>query len=263
MTLRPSSALTPAPATHRPPLRNLRWAVFAVVALLLFAGLVALGTWQVQRRAWKLDLIERVEQRVQALAVPSPAAPEWPRVNAATHEYRHIGLQGRYLHDKSAWVQASTTQGAGFWLLTPLRQQDGSTVWVNRGFVPPQAREAVAREAAPAGDVRVQGLLRLGEPGGGFLRRNDAAAGRWYSRDVLAMGAAQGLGTVAPYFVDADSAPRAAGAEPTWPAGGLTVVSFRNHHLIYALTWYALALMLLAGAWHVGRDALRQVAGTR
>ncbi len=263
MTLRPTPALNPAPAIPRPPLRSLRWAVFAVVALLLFAGLVALGTWQVQRRAWKLDLIERVEQRVQAPAVQAPATPEWPQVSADTHEYRHVWLQGRYLHDKSAWVQANTALGAGFWLLTPLRQQDGSTVWVNRGFVPPEAREAVARETTPAGDVRVQGLLRLGEPDGGFLRRNDAAAGRWYSRDVLAMAAAQGLGTAAPYFVDAGSAPRAAGVEPTWPAGGLTVVSFRNHHLVYALTWYALALMLLAGAWYVGRDALRQASGAR
>lgn len=263
MTPRPSSALTPAPATPRPPLRTLRWAVFAVVALLLFAGLVALGTWQVQRRAWKLDLIERVEQRVRAPAVPAPAATEWPQVSADAHEYRHVWLQGRYLQDKTAWVQASTTLGAGFWLLTPLRQQDGSTVWINRGFVPPEARETVARAAAPAGEVRVEGLLRLGEPGGGFLRRNDAAAGRWYSRDVLAMASAHGLGVVAPYFVDADGTPRAAGAEPTWPAGGLTVVSFRNHHLLYALTWYALALMLLAGAWYVGRDALRQAAGTR
>jgi len=32
--------------------------VVALTALLLFAGFVALGTWQVHRRAWKLELIE-------------------------------------------------------------------------------------------------------------------------------------------------------------------------------------------------------------
>jgi len=40
--------------------------------------------------------------------------------------------------------------------------------------------------------------------------------------------------------------------------GGLTVVRFPNNHLVYALTWYGLALLLLgAGIWVV-RDERRR-----
>ncbi|TIT63608.1 MAG: SURF1 family protein, partial [Mesorhizobium sp.] len=63
---------------------------------------------------------------------------------------------------------------------------------------------------------------------------------RWYSRDVAAIATAHGLtSNVAPYFVDAEAS-RMEG----WPRGGLTVVTFRNSHLVYALTWFALAAML-------------------
>ena len=95
-----------------------------------------------------------------------------------------------------------------------------------------------------AGTASVTGLLRISEPGGGFLRSNDAAADRWYSRDVVAIASARGLGEVAPYFVDADAA-----AEPgPLPQGGMTQVSFRNTHLVYALTWFCLALMSAGAA---------------
>jgi surfeit locus 1 family protein len=57
--------------------------------------------------------------------------------------------------------------------------------------------------------IALTGLLRIGEPGGGFLRRNDPANDRWYSRDVQALAAARGLRDAAPFFVDAK-----AGQEP-------------------------------------------------
>ena len=102
----------------------------------------------------------------------------------------------------------------------------------------PPAR-VVATRVGVAQPARVVGLLRLTEPGGGFLRANDAVGGRWYSRDVAAIAAARGLRAVAPYFVDADAA-----AEPgPQPQGGMTQLSFRNTHLVYALTWFCLALM--------------------
>jgi len=239
----------------------------AVCAVLAFAGFVALGTWQVERRAWKLDLIARVEQRVHAPASAPPGRTEWPTVNAANDEYRHVRLAGTFLHDKEALVQASTRLGAGFWVLTPLRTADGSVVLVNRGFVPPEARERSARTAGePQGETAVAGLLRLTEPKGGFLRSNDPAADRWFSRDVQAIAQARGLANVAPYFIDAEAAarqPADATAAPAWPAGGLTVIAFPNSHLVYALTWYGLALMVLIAAWFVRRSENAAHADTR
>ncbi|RIX83297.1 SURF1 family protein, partial [Acidovorax cavernicola] len=249
-----------SPGRPRSAATRMALAAFAVLA---FAGFIALGTWQVERRAWKLDLIARVDQRVHAPATDAPARSEWPTVNAAHDEYTHVRLRGTFLHDKEALVQASTKLGPGFWVLTPLRTADGSIVLVNRGFVPPEARQRTARTASePQGDTTVTGLLRLTEPHGGFLRKNDPAADRWFSRDVQAIAAARGLADAAPYFVDAEAAPTPQAAQatsdtPAWPAGGLTVIAFPNSHLVYALTWYGLALMVLGAAWFVWRHDRR------
>lgn len=224
--------------------------VIAVIALLLCALLVGLGSWQVQRLRWKLVLIERVEQRVSALPTPVPGPERWSQVNAADDEYRHVQVTGHWLDDAEAVVQASTTLGAGFWVLTPLRQADGSVVLINRGFVPPGRRDPATHSAGGTAPATVTGLLRITEPGGGFLRSNDPAANRWYSRDVQAIAKARGLPKVAPYFIDADVGP----SSDTAPVGGLTVVSFHNNHLVYAITWYTLALMTAWAAWRVMRE---------
>jgi len=239
----------------RRPLATGSRVALAALALAAFGLLVALGTWQLQRLAWKLDLIERVEARVHASPVAAPGVPDWPHVSAARDEYRAVQLEGRFDHDRETLVQASTTLGAGFWVLTPLLRDDGTTVLVNRGFVPPASRERAARRGTePAGEVRVTGLLRVTEPGGGFLRSNDPAGDRWYSRDVAAIGSARGLQQLAPYFVDQAAASGAsAGGAPAGPVGGLTVIRFHNNHLVYALTWYGLALGLVVIAVVVRR----------
>ncbi|RIY02176.1 SURF1 family protein [Aureimonas flava] len=235
-------------------------ALFGAAGLVVFAVLVALGIWQVQRLHWKLDLIARVEARVAAPPAPPPSPAQWATFDGTAEEYRRVRLDGRFLNDRETFVQALTDLGAGFWVLTPLVMADGSTVLVNRGFVPPDRRDPASRaEGQTSGPVTVTGLLRLDEPGGGFLRSNDPANDRWYSRDVAAVAAARGLGPVAPFFVD-----EAAGETPGgFPVGGLTVVSFRNHHLVYALTWFSLAAMLAgAGAW-IARDERRRRAAPR
>lgn len=97
------------------------------------------------------------------------------------------------------------------------------------------------------------GLIRITEPKGAFLRSNDPAGDRWYSRDVAAIAAAKTLGPVVPYFIDADASPNPGG----YPVGGLTVVAFRNSHLSYALTWFGLAILTVVGLvilWRRGRD---------
>ena len=241
--------------------------MLTLVGIALFVGFISLGVWQVQRRAWKLDLIERVSARIQAPPGALPPQDQWPQLNAASHEYLAVRLQGQWLAHKTVLTQATTALGAGYWVLTPLQMADGVQVLVNRGFVPqdlraqwqaPQAPPAATTDEPP---TTVVGLLRLSEPGGGFLRSNDPAQQRWHSRDVAAIAQAQQLGQAAPFFVDAGlpsrlgstAADLPADMAGPWPRPGLTVVRFPNSHLVYALTWFGLALMVVGAAVVVAR----------
>lgn len=228
---------------------KLRRAVPAALLLMLAAGFVALGIWQVERRAWKHALIDAVATRSTAAPVAAPAPDV--AVSAEADAYRRVRVTGRFLHDRETLVRAVSDLGSGYWVVTPL-DTGRFTVLVNRGFVPPDRRDATSRAAGNGeGPVTVTGLLRVTEPGGGFLRSNDAAADNWYSRDVAAIAAARGLSNPAPYFIDADAAPNPGG----WPHGGLTVLRFSDNHLGYALTWFALALLSLGAIWLVLRKA--------
>lgn len=224
----------------------------AMAGAMFFLTLVflSLGTWQVQRLFWKLDLIARVDARVNAAPVPAPSSASWPGINPENDEYRRVTATGTFRHESETMVQAVTELGAGFWVLTPLEQTDGTTILVNRGFVPAGHRDRQTRaDGEIAGPVKVIGLLRMTEPGGAFLRSNDPAGGRWYSRDVSAIATAKNLTDVAPYFIDADATPNPGGL----PVGGLTVVSFRNSHLVYAITWYLLAVMSAGAGYAIQR----------
>lgn len=220
------------------PLRGRRSLAFLALAALSVVVLLALGVWQVERRAWKLALIAQVEHRIHAMPVPAPGPGAWGAIGTAS-AYTHVAATGRYAGPDTL-VQAVTDLGPGYWVVTALRTP-GFTVLVNRGFVASDHR-AIPRPDAATG---VTGLLRISEPGGAFLRRNDPAAGRWYSRDVRAIAAATGIGRAAPYFIDADAA--TGSAAPGAPVGGLTVVTFANNHLVYALTWFTLAAMVVGG----------------
>ncbi|WP_040577770.1 SURF1 family protein [Methylopila sp. M107] len=223
---------------------------------LLAIGFASLGLWQIERRAWKLDLIERVETRAHAAASAPPGPEDWAALTSDAAEYRRVKLSGVFDHDAETLVQAVTDYGAGFWVLTPLKTDQGFTVLVNRGFVSPQMRDRSMRPSGHlAGPSAIAGLLRVSEPKGAFLRSNDPAADVWRSRDVAAIAGKRGLeGPVAPYFVDADATPNPGG----WPIGGLTVIAFRNNHLIYALTWFALAAGTLIGAALIARHEVKR-----
>lgn len=220
-----------------------RLVVVTIVALIGVIGFGSLGTWQVNRLAWKKDLIARVDSRVHAPAIAAPRSADWPKISRDDSEYTHVTLNGTFLNEDEVQVYTPTDWGPGYWVLTPLKRDDGSVVIVNRGLVP-EAQKNPATRTAPEGQQTVNGLLRITEDKGWmFSQPNEPAKDKWHLRDVQAIAAAKGLYDVAPYFVDQEL------LDPNgWPRGGQTVVSFRNAHLSYALTWYAL-MLFMAGAW--------------
>ena len=231
----------------RGPLALVLLALFGVA---LFSAFVALGTWQVHRLAWKTALIARTNERVHAPPVPAPRRADWAGVTPANDEYLRVRLHGQWMDGRQTRVWPATAAGSGYWILTPLRRDDGSIVLVNRGFAPDGWCDFKGHcPPPPPGEVTVTGLLRISEPSALF-RHNDPATDTWYTRDVAAIAKARGLTDVAPYFVDADAGADAA----AWPRGGMTVIHFPNHHLNYLITWYVLALMVLGAAVYVARD---------
>lgn len=193
-----------------------------------------------------------MEDRLARAPVEAPTASAW----SAEDAYTRVTAEGVFHHGQEVLVQAVTERGAGFWVMTPLETSQG-VILINRGFVPPERRTPSTRILGQtAGRVRVTGLLRASEPDGGFLRANAPDEGRWYSRDVSAIAENRALhGRIAPYFIDADAALNEGG----YPIGGLTVVRFRDSHFSYALTWFGLSILSLAG----GAIVLRNRRGSR
>ncbi|WP_106743434.1 SURF1 family protein [Yoonia maritima] len=220
---------------------SIRWPRFifiSLVALVGIAGFSSLGVWQIQRLYWKRDLIERVDSRIHAVPIPAPGPTDWSEQDA----YRRVIVTGRFLHDEDVLIYTPSDYGPADWILTPLVTDTGMIIMVNRGVVP-DARARAGDYAREDGTVTVAGLLRVSEDKGWlFSRENDPANGHWYRRDIGSITTALGYDSAAPYFVDQER-----GAAAGWPRGGQTVVYFRNAHLSYALTWFALAGVVFAG----------------
>lgn len=228
-------------------------AVVVIMMTVILTGLLlALGTWQVKRLSWKLDLIQQVEQRAHAAPVDAPSPSQWSSLtNPADYEYRRVRLAGIFRHQDEVQVYTVSDLGPGYWVLTPLQRDDGSLVIVNRGFVPSDKRDPSTRlEGELPARVEIVGLMRAPETGGLFLRTNDPQNNRWYSRNIAQIAEAKSLGTVAPFYVDADETPNPGGL----PIGGKTMLVFPNNHLSYAITWYVLAAMTVAAGWYVTRN---------
>lgn len=220
--------------THQHGRRRRLDALLLGLAFVILVTLIGLGVWQLQRLSWKLALINAVETRAYSAPVPLPSVDG----NLEESAYLRIAVRGQFRHDLSTRVKAITALGPGHWILTPLETETGN-VWVNRGFV--RAGVVHSEWTRPDGLVTVEGLLRVTEPSGTLLERNDPAVGRWVSRDVDAMTEFAGLTEAMPYFIDADHA----SVPEAWPRGGMTVVKFRNPHLSYALTWFTMAALFL------------------
>ena len=225
--------------------RRGRIVLVAVIAGLLISGLTALGSWQIQRLSWKHDLIARVEQNIHATPIAAPNLDNWQQADKKALEYRAVSVTGHYLNDKETAVAALTERGSGYWIVTPFQRDSGEVIYINRGYVP-SAKRALENRAGGQidGETSVTGLLRLTEPKGFFLRQNDPEKNIWHARDIAVFAERAKLKNVPDYFIDANAEQNTADR----PQGGLTVVKFADNHLVYALTWFVLALMVLAMA---------------
>jgi len=227
----------------------------ALVALVAFAVLIALGTWQLERKAWKENLIETLNRRLNAAPVALPPPERWASLNPEQDEFTRVKFRAQYLSGKDALVWATGSalrddvKSPGIFVFTPARLASGDMVAINRGYVADQKPTgATARPAPAAGTVEITGILRWPEPKGWELTAAyDKGAQLWFTRDHAAMARENGWGAVAPFYIEREAQQPPDGV----PTPGPFKASLPNNHLQYALTWYGLALVLIAvfGFW--------------
>lgn len=216
---------------------------FAIVLILgAFVTLLGLGTWQMQRLAWKEGLIAEAETRPTLPAVPLQALVDEGLEDA---DYRRVLLIGEFFDEP---VRVFTTlsdangpyEGPGYWVLQPFETNGGQSVFVNRGFIPFElAPDALVRDA-PIGTIRFEGLVRPDDPPDRFTPDPDLDENILYRRSIAQLMQASDVSRALPITVDMP-----ASAVGGLPQAGETKFTFSNRHFEYMLTWYGLAAVLL------------------
>ena len=213
----------------------------ATVALAALAVLLGLGTWQIERKAWKEALIAKLERRQNDAPIALPPSFEWPGMTPDNSEFTRVRLRAEFPKASDALVFSGGSsirddaKGAGYFVFSPARLPGGQQIAVNRGFVLDRTYPA------PSGPQDIVGSIRWTEAPSWFVSDHDAAGDIWTVRDPAAMAALKSWGPVAPFYIE---------QELPVPPGGLPhpaplKVRLRNDHLQYAITWYGLAAVLV------------------
>ncbi|MCA0857156.1 SURF1 family protein [Phaeobacter italicus] len=201
----------------------------SLVGGLGLAALVSLGVWQIQRLAWKGELLQTIETRIAAAPVALPNAP-----SETTDRYRAVRVNGEIEPGELHVFWVTKAAETGYRVIAPFVTEDGRRVLLDRGFVPSAAKA----EDRPIGGVTVTGNLLWPDEGDWTTPEPDTAANILYARDIAYMS--DKLGTEPVLIVARDSAAAGITAQPVTTAG------IQNNHLQYAITWFSLALIWAA-----------------
>ncbi len=141
---------------------TLRWILGHVIVLLIVAGCVVAGFWQLDRLGERRSFNARVERQL-ALA-PQPldqVITQGSHVDPEAVAYRRVEVEGTYDPAREVVLAGrSLDDQTGNDLLTPLVTSSRGIIFVNRGWVPSQfGQPPVAQAFPPTGTVRLTGVL--------------------------------------------------------------------------------------------------------
>lgn len=193
------------------------------------AILLWLGTWQMQRLAWKQDVLARIDARIGAEPVPMPVTPD-----PVADRYLPVTLSGSFTDAPVQRMLASRRQtGAVYRHIAGFAQAEGGSVLVDIGWLP-TGRDL---PPLPTGAVTLTGNLDWPIESDGFTPEPDLSQNLWYARDVSDL--AEVLGTE-PVLVVLRTAPQPSLGATPWP---VDTGSIPNDHAQYAITWFSLAVV--------------------
>ena len=195
-----------------------------------FAGtacLLYLGKWQIDRLYWKLDVLNKIDQKIAAAPVPMPGEP-----SESSHKYLSVEISGQFLQESIRVLASKKRYGAGYRIIHVFRT-NGRRLLVDLGFVGLETDYDVDL----INDISLVGNLHWPDEVDNFTPEPDLENNIWFARDVERVASA--LQTEPILIILKDSTLKDQNIKPM----PIDTTHIPNDHLQYAITWFSLAII--------------------
>ncbi len=195
-------------------------------SILLFCSL---GTWQVYRLQWKLDLISEINNGLNSEPVFYS--------NANVINYQKVKFNGIFIFEKQIYLYSLNNKGTpGYDIITPIKIKSNEILLVNRGWIKKDLKGNKGINNIKSNSF--EGIIKKITKPNPFKPDNDIKNNIWYSLKLEDLE--NFTGYKLKNFVlflqnNQNNLVKNKIVSPDLP----------NNHLKYAITWYSVAISIL------------------
>ncbi|MDB9802185.1 SURF1 family protein [Candidatus Pelagibacter ubique] len=201
--------------------------LFSIFVFFFISVFLALGSWQIIRLNWKLELINQIETSLKDIPVNLS--------NSKHKNYLRIKTRGSIDFEKQIYLYNLNEKGKpGFEVINPLKVGNNNYL-LNRGWIPFNKKEDETINVID--ENYINGVLRKQIKPNMFKPENDLSENYWFTLDRDDIFKFTGK-NFSPYVVYLSG-------NNEFPKPKSITANISNNHKKYALTWFSLAISIL------------------
>ena len=208
-------------------MKNISFSIFVFFSIILFCSL---GTWQIYRLQWKLNLINEIKIGLDS----QPISFSKNKIK----NYQRVFLEGDLDFNKQIFLYSLNKNGApGYDIITPLKTVDGLFILVNRGWIEKDQKNDL-KKINIIETNKYEGIIKKITRSNPFKPKNDIKNNEWYTLNLndLKIYTGNEFGNYVLHIEKiSNTFLQLKQINPDLP----------NNHLKYAITWYSVAMSIL------------------
>ena len=202
--------------------------LFVIIFVTIFC---ALGTWQLYRLQWKLELISEITFGLDSSPIEYS--------NSIKKNYQRVSAKGKFNFDEQIYLYSLNDNGKpGYDVITPFRTNKNENVLVNRGWIKKELKNNPTINKNIEDEQKIIGLLRKIYKPNIFKPDNDLKNNIWFSINLEDLKATSGerFNEFVIFLED---------NQAKTPIPRKISIDVPNNHLKYAITWYAISISII------------------
>ena len=205
--------------------------LFQLFVILFVTIFCALGTWQLYRLQWKIELISEITFGLNTSPIEYSSSIE--------KNYQRVNAIGKFNFDKQIYLYSLNDSGKpGYDVVTPFKTNKNQNVLINRGWIKKELKGNPIINLEENTEREVVGLLREIYQPNMFKPDNDIKKNIWFSINLedLKESTGEQFNEFVIFLED---------NQAKIPLPKKISIDVPNNHLKYAITWYAISISII------------------